>query len=60
VAGNSAGGLGGDLGVGPLKSHWGLCILGLDVDPCIIVLVVIASAMFSKLKHFIMSNSVVT
>jgi hypothetical protein len=41
-------GLEGDLGAGPLKSWRGLRILGLDVGPCIVVLViVIASAMFS-------------
>jgi hypothetical protein len=32
-------GLGGDLGASPLKSHRGLRIIGLDADPCIVVLV---------------------
>jgi hypothetical protein len=59
VAGNSARGLGGDLGASSLKSLRGLRILGFDAGPCIVVLVVIASAMFSKLEHFIISNSVV-
>jgi hypothetical protein len=48
-----AGRLGGQLGAEALKSHHRLRILGLDSDPCIILLVVIASAMFSKLKHLI-------
>jgi hypothetical protein len=33
-------GFGGDLRVDPLKSHRGLCIIGLDAGPCIIELVV--------------------
>jgi hypothetical protein len=45
---------GGDLGASHLKSYRGLHILGLEVGPCIIVLVVvIASAMFSNFEHFI-------
>jgi hypothetical protein len=51
---------GSQLGAEALKSRHGLHILGIDAGPCIIVLVNIASSMFSKLDHFIMSNSDVT
>jgi hypothetical protein len=43
----------GDLGADPLKNRRGFYILELDANPCIIVLVVIiSSAIFLNLKHF--------
>jgi hypothetical protein len=56
---HSAKKLGGQLGARALKSHPGLHILGLDADPCVIVLIVVSLPLFSKLEHFIMSNYVV-
>jgi hypothetical protein len=40
--------LGSQLGAEALKRCWELRILGLDVSPYIVVLVVMASAMFSN------------
>jgi hypothetical protein len=53
MARHSARGLRGDLGADPLKNRRGFYILELDANPCIIVLVVIiSSAIFLNLKHF--------
>jgi hypothetical protein len=53
MARHSVRGMRGDLGAGPLKNGQGFYILELDANPCIIVLVVIiSSAIFLNLKHF--------
>jgi hypothetical protein len=49
--------MGSQLGVKTLKSHCGLCILGLDVGPCIHrVCLCIAFVVFPKLEHFTVMN----